>query len=342
MTGRTRSSRETAGFFGLVLLLSVPFWVMGAVSDATVTAALSVASLMIVAPFLAAVLFTWRGGGGRSVRALLARAVDPRFTRGARWFLPVLLLMPAAVLVEVGLLRFSGHEVPAFEVTPLVLVADLALFWVAATLEEVGWTGYATDRLLVIRGRLGVALVIGVMWALWHVPAMLAMPGEPSWTWIALQCLNLVIVRVLIVWVYVGAGGSLFAAIGLHALLNLSTLTLFPVYGSHYDPLVANIVLGVVAVLIIRSWGTSMRGSITRAVDRLRATLGPHRSRTSGRRGAYVGLGLAFGPALGYAVGRALGDPDVALLTAGLGTTIGLILGSALAKHASPGSASAR
>ena len=32
----------------------------------------------------------------------------------------------------------------------------------------------------------------------------------------------------------------------------------------------------------------------------------------------------------------------IALLTAGLGTTIGLILGSALAKHASPGSASAR
>ena len=341
MTGRPRPSRETAGFFGLVLLFSVPFWVIGAVSDATVTAALSLASLMVVAPFFAAVLLAWRGGG-RSVRALLARAVDPRLPRGARWYLPVLLLMPAAVLVEVGLLQLSGRDVPAFEVAPLLLATDLALFWVAATLEEVGWTGYATDRLLAVRGRLATALIIGVVWALWHVPAMLAMPGEPSWAWIALQCLNQVIVRVLIVWVYVGSGGSLFAAIGLHALLNLSTLTLFPGSGSHYDPLVADVVLGFAAIVVIRHWGASGHASLARAVGRLRASFGPEGARMRRRPGGHIALGVALGPGIGYAVGRVLGDPDIALLAAGLGTALGLILGSALAKHASPGSTPAR
>jgi membrane protease YdiL (CAAX protease family) len=268
MTTQARRPHGAVAFFGLVLLLSVPFWILGALSDATITEALSVASLMVVAPFLAAVLLTRRSGGGRSVRALLARAVDPRLPRGARWYLPVLLLMPAAVVIEVGLLGMVGRSVPGFEVAPLVLVADLALFWFAATLEEVGWTGYATDRLLAVRGRPVTALVIGVVWALWHVPAMLEMPGEPSWAWVVLQCLNQVIVRVLIVWIYVASGGSLFAAIGLHALLNVSTMTLFPVDGSHYDPLVANVVLGVVAILIVRLWSTTTPASLPRAFGR--------------------------------------------------------------------------
>lgn len=278
MIGLAPTTREPGVFFGLVFALSVPFWVLGAVSDARVTGALSVASLMVVAPFLAAVILTWRAGGGREARALLGRAVDPWLPRGARWYLPVLLLMPAATLVEVGLLRLMGREVPGFEVAPLVLIADLALFWVAATLEEVGWTGYATDRLLKTRSRLATALVLGLVWAAWHVIAMLEMPAGPSWTWVALQGTNQVIVRVLIVWIYIASGGSLFAAIGLHALLNVATMTLFPVYGSHYDPLVANVVLGVTAVVIVRLWGSSTLASLRLTVRALRTV---NRSGTS-------------------------------------------------------------
>ncbi len=333
MIGQTCRSREAVTYFGLVLLLSVPFWVLGASSEATVTAALSVASLMVVAPFIAAIVLTWHTSGGRSVRGLLTRTVDPRLPRGARWYLPMLLLMPAAVVIEVGLLRSIGRDVPAFEVAPLVLVGDLVLFWVAATLEEVGWTGYATDRLLAIRGRLLTAVLIGVVWALWHVPAMLEMPGAHTWGWIVLQCLNQVVVRILIVWVYVGSGGSLFAAIGLHALLNVSTMTLFPVYGSNYDPLVANAVLGLVAILVVREWGASAQASVQRAIRRLRPPPMSKPPRAVRRDGGYVALGLTLGPALGYAVGRSLGDTDVALLTAGLGAALGLILGSAFASH---------
>ncbi len=132
----------------------------------------------------------------------------------------------------------------------------------AAILVEVGWTGYATDRLLTARSALATALVLGVVWALWHVIAMLEMPAGHSWALVVLQGANQVIVRILIVWIYVASGGSLFAAIGLHALLNVATMTLFPVYGSHNDPLVANVVLGVAAVVIVRLWGSSTLASL--------------------------------------------------------------------------------
>ncbi len=328
---RTLSRSEAGVFFGLVFLLSLPFWVLGAVSDATVTDALSVASLMVVAPFLAAVILTWRAGGRWGVRALLARAVDPRLPRGARWYLPVLLLMPAAILVEVGLLHLMGREVPGFEVDPLVLIADLALFWVAATLEEIGWTGYATDRLLTSRSALATALVLGVAWALWHVIAMLEMPAGHSWAWVVLQGTNQIIVRILIVWIYVASGGSLFAAIGLHALLNVATMTLFPVYGSHYDPLVASVVLGVAAVVVVRLWGSSTLASLRLTIRKHRPVNRSGGSMTQRRGRGYVALGLVLGPALGYAAGRGLGDPDIALLTAGFGAALALLFGSALA-----------
>ncbi len=254
MRATVHTRAELRAFALLVGLCSLPFWIAGAVSGATVTSTLSIASLMVVAPFIAGVALTWRWVGARGVRSLLLRAIDPRLPRGAGWYLPVLLLMPAALVLEVAAIRFSGRMVPAFEVVPAAVLADLAVFWVAATLEEVGWTGFATDRLQAGRSALASAVVLGVGWALWHVPAMLDMPAGHSWSWIMLQCANLVAMRVLIVWVYNASGRSLFAAIAFHAVYNVCTITLFPVYGSHYDPLVAGIVLAAIAIAVIRVW----------------------------------------------------------------------------------------
>ncbi|MCE9524274.1 MAG: CPBP family intramembrane metalloprotease, partial [Alphaproteobacteria bacterium] len=58
----------------------------------------------------------------------------------------------------------------------------------------------------------------------------------------------------LIVWIYVNAGRSVFAAIVFHAMSNVSEF-LFPNYGSHYDPFYAAIVLGTVAAAVTFLWG---------------------------------------------------------------------------------------
>ena len=248
---RDRSRREVGVFFLLVGLGSLPFWVAGAVSDATLTSQLSIASLMIVAPFMAALVLTWRQAGPASVRTLLLRAVDPRLKGGLRWYLAVLALLPAATVLEVILLRAAGQDIPGFGVVPAVLLVDVLLYWLAATLEEVGWTGYATDRLRSRHGLLVTSLILGVAWVIWHIPAMLAMPTEPAWSFIALQCGVLMAMRIIMVWVYEGSGRSLFAVIALHAVSNVSMMTLFPVYGSHYDPLAALVVLSIVAAVVL-------------------------------------------------------------------------------------------
>lgn len=244
-------SRELRPFFLLVALCSLPFWVAGVVTDLTITSQLSVASLMIVAPFAVAVVLTTREAGLPGLCLLLRRAVDPRLRSGLVWYLPVLVLMPALTVLQVILLRSVGRAIPAFELAPQVLLVDLALFWLAAMLEEVGWTGYATDRLRAHHGLIATGLILGVAWVAWHIPAMVAMPGDPGWSFIVLQCGVLVAMRMVMVWVYEGSGRSLFAIIALHAVSNVSTMTLFPVYGSHYDPLAALAVMIIVVVAVL-------------------------------------------------------------------------------------------
>jgi membrane protease YdiL (CAAX protease family) len=42
---------------------------------------------------------------------------------------------------------------------------------VAGCCEEIGWTGFATPRLLARRSALPAGLQFGVLWALWHAAA---------------------------------------------------------------------------------------------------------------------------------------------------------------------------
>lgn len=254
MTRPDACRRQLVIFVGVVFLVSVPFWVAGAISGATVTGSLSVGSLMVVAPFVAAMTVSAWSGGGSAIRRLLARAVDPRLPRGAHWYLAAFGLMPMALVIEVAALRLAGHAVPPFRIVPPAVVTDLGLFWVAATLEEIGWSGFATDRLQARLSPLSSGLVLGGVWAIWHVIAMLEMPAGHDIGWIVLQCANQVVGRVLIVWLYNASGRSVFAATALHATLNVTTLSLFPVNGSHYDPLVADIVLLLITVMVVAVW----------------------------------------------------------------------------------------
>lgn len=248
---RIGERRQVWTFLLLVGACSLPFWIVGAVTGLTITSLLSVASLMVVAPSMAAVVLTARDSGRDGVVSMLRRVADPRLPRGIRWYLPVVVLMPVAILVQVALLQASGRSVPGFEVAMPVLLADLAVFWLAATMEEVGWTAYLTDRLLTRWSMLGSAFIVGLVWALWHIPAMLLMPTAPAWSWIALQCAVLVAMRIIMLWVYEGSGRSLFAVITLHAVSNVSMMTLFPVYGSAYDPAMALIVLSSIAAVVM-------------------------------------------------------------------------------------------
>ncbi|MEN9938777.1 MAG: hypothetical protein RLZZ387_5356 [Chloroflexota bacterium] len=249
MTNDHDGDGNVLAFLALTTALSTPFWVLGSATGRQLLPGLPLSALMTVCPLAAAAMLTRRRAGRAGVTALLGRALDARRIPSPAWYLPALLLNPAVAALAYGWQRAQGVPVPPFEASVVAASGLALLFLVAAMGEEVGWSGYALEPLLRRWGPLGAGLALGATWAAWHlIPyAQAGRSGE----WIAWQCAKTVASRVLIVWLYTRAGGSVFAAVLFHASDNLSVF-LYPRAGSHYDPRATAIILAmVIAILVI-------------------------------------------------------------------------------------------
>jgi uncharacterized protein len=158
-------------------------------------------------------------GGKKGVSELFGR-LNPR-RAGAKWYTVAILLNP--IVVTVVLLIFTATISPDFQPaifknpTPMVAL-PFALFigLTAGTLEEFGWTGFALPRLLDRYNAFSAAIMLGIIWALWHVPLIV-------WVWPAVRssnmallvgggliwCAALIPYRILMSWVYVNSDSSL-------------------------------------------------------------------------------------------------------------------------------------
>ncbi|MBP2019199.1 membrane protease YdiL (CAAX protease family) [Symbiobacterium terraclitae] len=234
-------------FCVLLAALSAPFWLAGTfVGDIPgMPMNLPVSSFMIFATLGAAVILVYREEGAGSVRRLLLRSVDPRTIRPPAWYAPALLLMPAVLLLSYAVARATGQPLPAPQAAAPAVPVLFLVYVLAAACEEVAWMGYLAPRMLPRWGVLRTGVLMGTLWALWHIIPYLQM-GR-TWEWIGWQALFTVAARVLIVWLYESAGQSVFAAVLVHATSNLG-VTLYPVNGSHYDPAVTGCITAAVAV----------------------------------------------------------------------------------------------
>lgn len=95
--------------------------------------------------------------------------------------------------------------------------------------EEVGWRGFALPQLIERFGSLGAALILGVLWSLWHLP-MFSIPGSnqtgPFWRY----TIGTTTRSVLLTVIYTGSGGSILLCMLFHAATNIwfFTMTLPP------------------------------------------------------------------------------------------------------------------
>jgi membrane protease YdiL (CAAX protease family) len=115
--------------------------------------------------------------------------------------------------------------------------------------------GYAFEPMQRRWGALWAGLLMGVPWAVWHYPSILAQGHD--FAWILWGTLGTVAVRVLIVWIYSNTNVSLFACIAFHALYNTGR-PLFP-HDHTLNPLVDYPaihygVIAVIALLVASVW----------------------------------------------------------------------------------------
>jgi hypothetical protein len=245
------SKPPLAAFFALTLALSLPFWAAGASTAFQLLPGLPASALGFLCPGAAAAILLYRASGSAGLIALARRAFDYDRVGAKIWFAPALLLVPGVMVASYAVMRLVGAPLAPPQ---LSLVATLALFFVffiAATGEELGWLGYATDPLQQRFGALRAALLLGLAWAGWHVVPL--MEAGRSAAFIAWWSLGTVAHRVIIVWLYDHAGRSVFIASLHHAMINLAWQS-FPIRGSFYDPRVTGCIALAVALAVAIVW----------------------------------------------------------------------------------------
>jgi uncharacterized protein len=243
-------------FFLLVFLLSIPFYVLGAAGGRLPIATfLPVSALMAFIPMIAALVIVFRQSSGDGAKEFLGRAFDYRRIKGVGWILATLLLMPLVLILEYGVHSFSGTALPDAQLFSIAEgLAFFLMFFVGAIGEELGWQGYAFAGLRERWSALGAALILGAIWALWHVIPYAEMGRGADW--IIWQCLSTIALRVILVWLFVNAGQSVFIAVLFHTMINIAW-GLFPSYGSYYDPFVMFVILALVAGATVAVWGAA-------------------------------------------------------------------------------------
>jgi membrane protease YdiL (CAAX protease family) len=175
--------------------------------------------LGVVAPGLVALVLTALLQGRDGVLSLLDGIrrwnVAPRFYLFAAGYMVAIKLGAAVVH------RWWAGAWPAVGETPLIL---LLLATIPSTVvqagEEVGWRGYALPRLAARVGLGGATIVLGIVWATWHLPLFL-IPGSGSdGQSFPLYLLHVLAFSVAIGWLYWKTGSSLLLVMLMHAAIN--------------------------------------------------------------------------------------------------------------------------
>lgn len=169
------------GFFLLVLILSIPLWLIGAVRPVEILPGLPLGSVAVIIPLIAALILVYRETGTAGAAELLKRAHDLGRIRAKIWYLPMLLLMPGVMVLSWGVLRLAGTPVPAPRFSILTALVMFATFFVAGLGEGLGWTGSAIDRMQHRTSALQASILLGSVWAIWHAVLLVQAGRSAGW-----------------------------------------------------------------------------------------------------------------------------------------------------------------
>jgi CAAX protease family protein len=194
--------------------------------------------LGVFAPALVAVALTRYAAGSSGLQALLRQTLS--WDVGARWYLIAVLYFASVKLVLALVYRLALGGWPAFNQTPLaVMLAATAISVPVQAGEEVGWRGYLLPRVSARFGLPAASLIVGVIWAWWHLPFFF-IAGTDKWGQsFPIYGLGVIALSVTMAWLYWRTRGSLLLTMVMHAAVNNTNLVQTPASSSS-DPWTIN------------------------------------------------------------------------------------------------------
>jgi membrane protease YdiL (CAAX protease family) len=254
---------------GVLVLSTLGGLVMASSPDPETSAG---ALLFVLSPLLLAVGLRTIGREGWADAGL-------RLGRERGWYAVALLLFPVlfAAPVVLGAVVGDAHLAPgAAERFAALFATGLVARMTFAAFEEFGWRGYLEPRL----AALGVPalrrhLAVGVLWAVWHVPYIVAFGDGYTQVPLAVQIptFSVAVLAMAVIWgVARDRTGSVWPAVLGHGMANAVAWPLLSadvvvidtplLFGARPEGLVVLPLLILTAVVVYRRWGRDAVGTV--------------------------------------------------------------------------------
>jgi len=220
-------------------------------------------------PALGAFVVTRTVEGKQGTRQLLRRIL--RWRVGVQWYLIAVFGVPPVYFLAASLVLGTAPLEALIEDWPFLFTSYLPkvvmVFLIVSLWEEIGWMGFALPRLQEKYGPLWASVVLGVLWALWHLPAYFGSRqvvedkvglGELDRLLYLLPLLMLlaILTRIVMTWLFNVTMGSVIVVTLFHAAFNTSNNELVTAFMPKINSMFANhewmyAVFGVLALVLI-------------------------------------------------------------------------------------------
>lgn len=264
-------------FFLLVFGLTWPFMIVDGLGSHEILPfrlPLPLMLLMGYMPTLAAVIVTGMTKGKAGILELFKKLLIAKV--GLRWIVFAIFGFALVCAGAIGLANLSGESsvsllsesFPQFS-SPVEMVISIVVMFIVLSLvngEELAWRGFALPRLQSKYNALISSLILGVFWALFHLPLFFTLTGSSQtdanflWFLLSTVCLS-----IIFTWMFNHTRGSVLLAYILHGATN--TWTRVFAIDHNPNPLVGGAMTGLtvlIAVILLVTLGAenlSRRGT---------------------------------------------------------------------------------
>jgi uncharacterized protein len=247
------TSRALHAFFLLTFALSWLVWIPAALAShdrLPFQIPLAVAGLLgAFGPTVAALLVTafvaGSSGGKQLLRRILLWRVAPQWYLFAL-FWPALLSLAATfssramggplpdftspAIVDLSPLPPELQGIGPWPLLPFIFLQNLLIG--SAMGEELGWRGFALPRLQARISAISASVILGLLWAFWHLPLYLTAGHPASDVFFGWLIVSILADAILFTWLFNNTQGSLLPVLLFHASIATTGLFLASTAGS--------------------------------------------------------------------------------------------------------------
>jgi membrane protease YdiL (CAAX protease family) len=193
--------------------------------DLTLTTPIVV--IAVIASLVGGWVFSSAVSDNSEVRTEMASILPWRLS--PLWTLCAVLFYPVMILASWGLSALFGMnaeypglwEQPALEILPLYILTFCVTLLAQGGNEELGWRGFMQPELQKRFSPLVAALIVSVLWSLWHLPLILnGVYDADLVVGMVSGGIYRIPLAIFLAWFYNRSGGNLFLTMFLHASFN--------------------------------------------------------------------------------------------------------------------------